>query len=87
MVVPHRGASSREQETLNKKYKRFRQVKNDLQMMISQQENRLNLANSNNDEIDVLSSTNHIEEVTHLTYDNLPHDLTDFFYEEVNFDE
>lgn len=74
-------------QTLNKKYKRFRQVKNDLQMMISQQENRLNLANSNNDEIDVLSSTNHIEEVTHLTYDNLPTDLTDFFYEEINFDE
>jgi len=74
-------------QTLNNKKTRFRQVKNDLQMMISQQENRLNLANSNNDEIDVLSSTNHIEEVSHLMYDNLPPDLTDFFYEEVNFDE
>ena len=74
-------------QTLNNQKTRFRQVKNDLQMMIKQQEDRLNLANSNNDEIDILSHTNHIEEINHLTYDNLPPDLTDFFYEEVNFDE
>ena len=74
-------------QTLNNQKTRFRQVKNDLQMMIKQQEDRLNLANSNNDEIDILSHTNHIEEIHHLTYDNLPPDLTDFFYEEVNFDE
>ncbi|QQV65434.1 Integrase core domain protein [Acinetobacter junii] len=74
-------------QTLNNQKTRFRQVKNDLQMMIKQQEDRLNLANSNNDEIDILSHKNHIEEINHLTYDNLPPDLTDFFYEEVNFDE
>lgn len=74
-------------QTLNKKYKRFRQVKNDLQLMIKQQEDRLNIANLKNDEIDILSHTNHIEELPHLTYDNLPTDLTDFFYEEINFDE
>ncbi|MEJ2898629.1 hypothetical protein [Acinetobacter sp. NS-4] len=74
-------------QTLNKKNKRFRQAKNDLPLMIKQQEDRLNLANLHNDEIDALSSTNHIEEDNHLTYDNLPMDLTDFFYEEINFDE
>lgn len=74
-------------QTLNKKHKRFRQAKNDLPLMIKQQEDRLNLVTLNNDEINVLSSTNHIEEDNHLTYDNLPPDLTDFFYEEINFDE
>lgn len=74
-------------QTLNNQKTRFRQVKNDLQMMIKQQEDRLNIENLKNDEIDILSHTNHIEEIPHLTYDNLPPDLTDFFYEEVNFDE
>ena len=74
-------------QTLNNQKTRFRQVKNDLQMMIKQQEDRLNIENLKNDEIDILSHTNHIEEIPHLTYDNLPPDLTDFFYEEVNLDE
>jgi putative transposase len=56
-------------QTLNNQKTRFRQVKNDLQMMIKQQEDRLNLANSNNDEIDILSHTNHIKEtiILHMT--------------------
>lgn len=74
-------------QTLNKKNKRFRQAKNDLPLMIKQQEDRLNLVTLHNDEINALSSTNHIEEDNHLTYDNLPMNLTDFFYEEINFDE
>lgn len=74
-------------QTLNKKNKRFRQAKNDLPKMIRQQEDRLNLANLHNDEIDVLSSKNHIKQVSHLTYENLPSDLNNFFYEEVNLDE
>ncbi|MFW2078536.1 DDE-type integrase/transposase/recombinase [Acinetobacter sp. ULE_I010] len=74
-------------QTLNKKNKRFRQAKNDLPLMIKQQEDRLNLVTLHNDEINALSSTNHIEEDNHLTYDNLPTNLTDFFYEEINFDE
>jgi len=74
-------------QILNKKNKRFRQAKNDLPLMIKQQEDRLNLVTLHNDEINALSSTNHIEEDNHLTYDNLPTDLTDFFYEEINFDE
>ena len=74
-------------QTLNKKNKRFRQAKNDLPLMIKQQEDRLNLVTLHNDEINALSSTNHIEEDNHLTYDNLPINLTDFFYEEINFDE
>lgn len=74
-------------QTLNKKNKRFRQAKNNLPLMIKQQEDRLNLVTLHNNEINALSSTNHIEEDNHLTYDNLPTNLTDFFYEEINFDE
>ena len=74
-------------QTLNKKNKRFRQAKNDLPKMIRQQEDRLKLANLHNDEIDNLSSKNHIKEVSQLTYENLPSNLTNFFYEEVNLDE
>lgn len=74
-------------QTLNNKKTRFRQVKNDLPMMISNFENRLNLANLTKETVAVSNADINIEIDSHLTYDNLPPDLTDFFYEEVNFDE
>lgn len=74
-------------QTLNKKNKRFRQVKNDLPLMIKQQEDRLKLTSLNDEKVDVRSSNIHIDDVPHLAYDNLHSDLTDFFYEEINFDE
>lgn len=74
-------------QILNRKNKRFRQAKNDLPLMIKQLEDHLKLTSLNDVEIDEHSSTNHIEDVTHLTYDNLTSDLTDFFYEEINLDE
>lgn len=74
-------------QTLNRKNKRFRQAKNDLPQMIKQQEDRLKLTSLNDEKADVRSSNIHIDDVPHLTYDNLPSDLTNFFYEEINFDE
>lgn len=73
-------------QTLNRKNKRFRQTKNDLPIMIKQLEDRLKLTSLNDEKADVRSSNIH-NDVPHLTYDNLPSDLTDFFYEEINFDE
>ena len=74
-------------QTLNNKKTRFRQVKNDLPMMISNFENRLNLATLTKETVAVSNADINIEIDSHLTYDNLPSDLTDFFYEEVNLDE
>lgn len=74
-------------QTLNRKNKRFRQAKNDLPQMIKQQEDRLKLTSLNDDKADVRSSNIHIDDVPHLTYDNLPSNLADFFYEEINLDE
>ncbi|MHA3104301.1 DDE-type integrase/transposase/recombinase [Acinetobacter sp. ANC 3791] len=74
-------------QNLNKKNKRFKQVKNDLAMMIKNQEDRLNLANLNDEKFDDYSSKDDVEITHHLTYENLPTNLTDFFYEEINFDE
>lgn len=74
-------------QTLNRKNKRFRQAKNDLPEMIKQQEDRLKLTSLNDDKADVCSSNIHTDDVPHLTYDNLPSNLADFFYEEINLDE
>lgn len=74
-------------QTLNKKNKRFRQVKNDLPLMIKQQEDRLKLTSLNDEKVDVRSSNIHIDVVPHLAYDNLHSNLADFFYEEINLDE
>lgn len=74
-------------QTLNRKNKRFRQAKNDLPQMIKQQEDRLKLTSLNDEKADVRSSNIHIDDVPHLTYDNLPSNLADFFYEEINLDE
>lgn len=74
-------------QTLNKRNKRYKQVKNDLPLMISQQEQRLNLANLSDKKIDIYPSESQLDIDKNLTYDNLPTSLTDFFYEEVNFDE
>ena len=74
-------------QTLNRKNKRFRQAKNDLPQMIKQQEDRLKLTNLNDEKADVRSFNIHIDDVPHLRYDNLPSNLADFFYEEINLDE
>lgn len=74
-------------QTLNKRNKRFKQVKNDLPQMIIQQEQRLKLANLSDKKIDIYPSESQLDIDKNLTYDNLPTDLTDFFYEVVNFDE
>lgn len=74
-------------QNLNKKNKRFRQVKNDLETMIADQENRLNMTKVTLEMHQNLSSSNHQEVIQQLTYDNLENDLTDFFYEEINLDE
>lgn len=74
-------------QNLNKKNKRFRQVKNDLETMIADQENRLNMTKVTLEMHQNLSSSNHQEVIPQLTYDNLETDLTDFFYEEINLDE
>lgn len=71
-------------QSLNKKNKRFRQVKNDLTMMIADQENRLNM---NPVIVEKDQSLNHIEMIPQLAYNDLEIDLTDFFYEEINLDE
>ena len=55
--------------------------------MIKQQEDRLKLTSLNDDKADVCSSNIHTDDIPHLTSDNLHSDLTDFFYEEINFDE
>lgn len=73
-------------QKLNRKNKRFRQVKNDLPTMITSFENQLNLAILSDEEKSVAVQSNS-EITSNLTYDNLPPDLTEFFYEEVNFDE
>ncbi|WP_336928154.1 DDE-type integrase/transposase/recombinase [Acinetobacter oleivorans] len=74
-------------QNLNKKNKRFRQVKNDLETMIADQENRLNMTKVTLEMHQNLSSSNQQEMMPQLTYDNLENDLTDFFYEEINLDE
>lgn len=74
-------------QTMNKINKRFKQVKNDLPQMISQQEQRLKLTYLSDNIIDIYPSESQLDIDKNLTYDNLPTDLTDFFYEEVNFDE
>lgn len=74
-------------QTLNKKKKRFSQVKNDLARMIAEQEKRLNMAKVTVEMDQNLSFSNHMEMISQLTYDNLETDLTDFFYEEINLDE
>ncbi|MDN8247851.1 DDE-type integrase/transposase/recombinase [Acinetobacter baumannii] len=74
-------------QNLNKKNKRFRQVKNDLETMIADQENRLNMTKVTLEMHQNLSSSNQQEMIPQLTYDNLENDLTDFFYEEINLDE
>lgn len=73
-------------QKLNRKNKRFRQVKNDLPTMITSFENHLNLAILSDEEKAVGAQINS-EITSNLIYDNLPLDLTEFFYEEVNFDE
>lgn len=74
-------------QTLNRKNKRFRQAKSDLPQMIKQQEDRLKLTNLNDEKADVRSFNIHIDDVPPLRYDNLPSNLADFFYEEINLDE
>ncbi|WP_218209327.1 Mu transposase C-terminal domain-containing protein [Acinetobacter sp. F9] len=73
-------------QSVNRKIKRFSQVKNDLPTMIESFENHLNLARLRNEE-KAIGAQNNSEITSNLTYDNLPPDLTEFFYEEVNFDE
>lgn len=74
-------------QNLNKRNKRFRQVKNDLETMISEQEKRLDITKITVEMPQNLSSLNYQEVIPQLTYDNLGTDLTDFFYEEINLDE
>lgn len=54
--------------------------------MITSFENHLNLAILSDEEKAVGAQINS-EITSNLIYDNLPLDLTEFFYEEVNFDE
>lgn len=74
-------------QNINKKNKRFRQVKNDLEMMIKNQENYLNITIVNTENEDSPSKSNDMKMVHTLTHDNLTTDLSDFFAEEVNLDE
>ena len=74
-------------QTMNKRNKRFKQVKNDLPQMIRQQEQRLKFTHLSDNVIDIFPSESQLDIDKNLTYDNLPTDLTDFFYEEVNLDE
>jgi putative transposase len=71
---------------LNRKNKRFRQVKNDLPTMITSLESHLNLTILG-DEDKAIKPQYNLKTTSPLTFDNLPPNLTDFFYEEVNLDE
>ncbi|MCF1280706.1 hypothetical protein [Acinetobacter pittii] len=73
-------------QNLNKKNKRFRQVKNDLTRMIADQENRLNMIPIIIEKDQNFLSSNH-EMISQLAYNDLETDPTDFFYEEINLDE
>ncbi|WP_267530441.1 DDE-type integrase/transposase/recombinase [Acinetobacter oleivorans] len=74
-------------QSLNRKNKRFRQVKNDLTRMIADQENRLNMIPVIIEKDQNFSSSNHVEMISQLAYNDLETDPTDFFYEEINLDE
>ena len=73
-------------QKLNRRNKRFRQVKNDLPSMITSFERHLNLVTLSEEDKAIKTQCNS-KTTPSLTFDNLPPDLTDFFYEEVNFDE
>lgn len=73
-------------QKLNRKNKRFRQVKNDLPTMITSLESHLNLTILG-DEDKAIKPQYNLKTTSPLTFDNLPPNLTDFFYEEVNLDE
>ena len=73
-------------QKLNRRNKRFRQVKNDLPSMITSFERHLNLVTLG-EEVQTIKTQCNSKTTPSLTFDNLPPDLTDFFYEEVNFDE
>lgn len=73
-------------QKLNRKNKRFRQVKNDLPTMITSLESHLNLTILG-DEDKAIEPQYNLKTISPLTFDNLPPNLTDFFYEEVNLDE
>lgn len=73
-------------ETLNKRNKRFRQIKNDLPQLIKHAEDKLNLTVESDQKEEINNITNDSFE-TDMTSSFSPALLANFFYEEVNFDD